>query len=210
MSFPTTPAFVHVGTWDNETRKHPAMKWMEEYTLSFNKRAEWDKEESEWVSFSWFYSSEFQNDPTSSSTYNEMTHHHLQLSPDFTFVRPDGKSSTGNAAAFAESKTMYQHFTSEFHDPCFIITWETEFGWEMIGQAHIFANLRGNATAQEEKVQDSGGRDWDIKVPAAFHFWYVRKEGAPHGGIVMEKKEVMCDSLPAMQRLTARGVFQQP
>ncbi|KAL5393894.1 hypothetical protein PMIN02_005452 [Paraphaeosphaeria minitans] len=180
MSFPTTPAFVHVGTWDNETRKHPAMKWMEEYTLSFNKRAEWDKEESEW------------------------------LSPDFTFVRPDGKSSTGNAAAFAESKTMYQHFTSEFHDPCFIITWETEFGWEMIGQAHIFANLRGNATAQEEKVQDSGGRDWDIKVPAAFHFWYVRKEGAPHGGIVMEKKEVMCDSLPAMQRLTARGVFQQP
>jgi hypothetical protein len=50
MSFPTTPAFVHVGTWNDETRKHPAMKWMEEYTLNFNKRGDWNQEESDWVS----------------------------------------------------------------------------------------------------------------------------------------------------------------
>ncbi|KAK7184177.1 hypothetical protein DPSP01_001189 [Paraphaeosphaeria sporulosa] len=180
MSFPTTPAFVHAGTWDDETRKHPAMKWMENFTRTFNKREEWDKEESEW------------------------------LSQDFTFVKPDGKSSTGNAVAFAESKNMYQHFTSEFHEPYFIITWETKDGWEMIGQAHIFANLRGNATAQEKKVQDLSGRDWDIKIPGAFHFWYVKQDGAPHGGILMKKKEVMSDSLPVVQILTTRGVLQQP
>src|SRR5690242_12634653 len=28
MAFPTQPAFVHYGTWDDESRKHPAMKWM--------------------------------------------------------------------------------------------------------------------------------------------------------------------------------------
>jgi hypothetical protein len=28
MSFPTKPALVHYGTWDDETRAHPAMKWM--------------------------------------------------------------------------------------------------------------------------------------------------------------------------------------
>src|SRR5271156_5966320 len=27
-SVTTTPAFVHHGTWDDTTRKHPAMKWM--------------------------------------------------------------------------------------------------------------------------------------------------------------------------------------
>jgi hypothetical protein len=32
MSFPTQNAFVHTGDWDDETRKHPAMKWMEQYT----------------------------------------------------------------------------------------------------------------------------------------------------------------------------------
>jgi len=35
-SAPTQPAFVHHGTWDNTTRKHPAMKWMEQYTLDFD------------------------------------------------------------------------------------------------------------------------------------------------------------------------------
>lgn len=50
MSFPTKSAFIHVGTWDDETRKHPAMKWMEDYTLSFNKRSDWDQKESDWVS----------------------------------------------------------------------------------------------------------------------------------------------------------------
>lgn len=79
----------------------------------------------------------------------------------------------------------------------------------MIGQAHVFARLRGNVTAQEKKVQDLAGRDWDIKVPGAFHFWYVKQEGAPHDGIVMKKEEVMSDSLPAMQLLMARGVLHQ-
>lgn len=35
-SVPTTPAFVHHSTWDDTTRKHPAMKWMEDYTLDFD------------------------------------------------------------------------------------------------------------------------------------------------------------------------------
>lgn len=50
MSIPTTPAFIHVGTWDDETRKHPAMKWMEDFTLEFNKRVDWDKDGCDWVS----------------------------------------------------------------------------------------------------------------------------------------------------------------
>jgi hypothetical protein len=40
---------IHKGTWDDETRQHPAMKWMEDFTINFNKRADWDAEKSEWV-----------------------------------------------------------------------------------------------------------------------------------------------------------------
>jgi hypothetical protein len=32
MSFPTQQVFIHKGDWDDETRKHPATKWMEKYT----------------------------------------------------------------------------------------------------------------------------------------------------------------------------------
>jgi hypothetical protein len=32
MSYPTQPAFIHTGTWDDETRKHECMKWMQVYS----------------------------------------------------------------------------------------------------------------------------------------------------------------------------------
>ena len=48
----TKPAFIHYGTWDDETRQHPAMKWMEDYTKNTNNRADWGQEECDWVSTS--------------------------------------------------------------------------------------------------------------------------------------------------------------
>lgn len=179
MSVPTQPAFIHVGTWDDETRKHPAMKWMEEFTLNFNKRGDWGQDESDW------------------------------LSSDTTLVKPDGSSHTGNGLAFKQSKEMYQFFTSEFHEPYFLVTWETKDGWEMIGQAHLFANLPGEATPQEAKVKDLQGREWDVKIPGGFRFEYVRQDGAPHDGIVLRRTEIMSDSMPAVQLLMARGVIKQ-
>ncbi|EXJ68737.1 uncharacterized protein A1O5_08531 [Cladophialophora psammophila CBS 110553] len=47
MSFPTKPAFVYAGNWGDETRKHPAMKWMEDYTRFVDDR-NFDKPFSEW------------------------------------------------------------------------------------------------------------------------------------------------------------------
>jgi hypothetical protein len=104
---------------------------------------------------------------------------------------------------------MYQFFTSEFHEPYFLVTWETNDGWEMFGQANLFAELSGNATAQEKKVQDQTGRDWDVKMPSAFRFVYTKQEGAPHDGILLKRIEVMSDSLPTVQLLMARGVIKQ-
>ncbi|KAK8215455.1 hypothetical protein M8818_002076 [Zalaria obscura] len=47
MSFPTQNVFVHEGSWDSITRKHPAMDWMEKYTNNFDAR-NFDIPASEW------------------------------------------------------------------------------------------------------------------------------------------------------------------
>lgn len=36
-------AYVHFGTWDDETRAHPAMKWMEDYTRHQVDEHRWDE-----------------------------------------------------------------------------------------------------------------------------------------------------------------------
>jgi len=155
------------------------MKWMEKYTVHFNQRGDWSEDGSDW------------------------------FAPDFTLVKPDGTSYFGNAPGFAESKAMYQFFTKEFHEPYFLVTWETEDGWDMIGQAYLYANLKGAPTAQEKKVQDLQGRDWDVKIPGSFKFVYVKESGAPHDGIVLKRTEISSDSLGVVQTLMARGVIKQ-
>lgn len=179
MSFPTQPAFVHTGTWDDETRKHPAMKWMEDYTLNFNKRGGWDQKRNDWHS------------------------------EDFTLVKPDGSVHTGHENAFEQSKSMYGLFTSEFHEPYFLVCWETGTGWEMLGQAYFYANCVGESAVGEKKVKDLQGREWDVKIPSAFLFKYLKKDGAAHGGIELGRCEIMSDSLPAVQILMQRGVIKQ-
>ena len=36
-------AYVHFGTWDDTTRGHPTMKWMEHYTRHIIDEARWDE-----------------------------------------------------------------------------------------------------------------------------------------------------------------------
>lgn len=48
MSYPTQPVFIHQGTWDNETRAHPAMAFMEKYTVHIIDTRSWDTPVTEW------------------------------------------------------------------------------------------------------------------------------------------------------------------
>lgn len=177
-SFPTQPAFIHVGTWDDKTRKHPAMKWMEDYTLAYNARANWDQKSYDWHT------------------------------SDFSLVKPDGTEFTDAEEAWAQSKALYTPFTSEFHEPYFLVTWETDEGYEMLGQAYLFANCVGQASEGEQKVKDGQGREWDVKIPGAFKFQYVKKDIAVHGGFEMRRAEIMSESMPAVQILMKRGVMK--
>ena len=42
MSYPTKSVFIHTGSWDDESRSHPAMKWMEDYTTNIIDTRAWD------------------------------------------------------------------------------------------------------------------------------------------------------------------------
>lgn len=44
----------------------------------------------------------------------------------------------------------------------------------MFGSADCFFNLPGAPAAGESKVRDPEGREWDVQVPGAFAFEYVR------------------------------------
>ena len=48
MSYPTQPIFIHRGDWNDETRKHPAMKFMEDYTVGVIDARAWDTPVEKW------------------------------------------------------------------------------------------------------------------------------------------------------------------
>ncbi|KIW11210.1 hypothetical protein PV08_10510 [Exophiala spinifera] len=182
-AFPTKPAFIHRGTWDDETRAHPAMKWMEEFTLNFNRRGGWEEARTDWHS------------------------------DDFSLVKSDGTEVRGHEPAWEQVKAMYGFFTSELHEPYLLVCWETDDGWEMLGQANFYANCvggdeksSGERQQQQKKVKDLQGREWDVKIPSAFRFVYVKTDAAAHGGIELKRCEIMSDSMPAVQILMQRGV----
>lgn len=177
-SYKTQPAFLHVGTWDDESRKHPAMKWMEDYTIAFNARSNWDQKTSDWHT------------------------------SDFTLVKPDAAEIKGDEEAFEQVKGLYAPFTQEFHEPYFLVVWERQDGYEMLGQAHCFANCPGEPSQGEQKVKDLQGREWDVKIPGAFRFVYIKKDGAAHGDFELQRAEIMSDSMPAVQILLKRGVMK--
>lgn len=78
MSFPTKPAYVHAGSWDDELRSHPAMGWMEKYTDEvFDARAFDDDTFAAWHT------------------------------PDFVFVKSDGTTGAPGKPSWELAKASY-------------------------------------------------------------------------------------------------------
>jgi hypothetical protein len=173
-SFPTTPAFVYRGTWDDTTRKHPAMKWMETYTKEFDTHGPSPK---------WY-------------------------TADASLQKADGTEYHGREQSITAIKELYGPLTSHFHEPYFVMCSRTDDGYEMLGQAKLFANLPGQPAAGESKVKDKSGKEWDIGVPAAFHFWYVNDEKAENGhGMAIKRTEIMSDGSAPMVVMLKRGLI---
>lgn len=128
---------------------------------------------------------------------------------DFTYVASDGTVTQGMPAALDAVKALYAPLTAQYHEPYFLMCSETDYGYEMIGQAKLYCNLAGQRSAGEKPpVKDqSTGREWDLAVPGGFRFEYV-KDDSKEGGFVLRKTEIMSDGSQIGLGLVKRGVIQ--
>ncbi|KAF2101303.1 hypothetical protein NA57DRAFT_72744 [Rhizodiscina lignyota] len=178
MSFPTTNAFIHyIKGWDDTTRSHPCMKWFEDYTMLFNSKEMFDKKYSEWHT------------------------------DDYKYQKSTGEVIKGGAEAFEAVKQTYAPFKGTNHEPNWLCCWETEQGWEMVGQAVMFGNLQAPGGSGQVHA-DMKGDKWDVAIPSAFHFEYVKDPSGPSPGIKLKRTEVFGDSAPVVVEMLKRGMLK--
>jgi len=180
MSYPTKPCFVHYGGWDDETRKHPAMKWMEDYTINCIDARAFSLPSSAWHT------------------------------ADYTLHKADGTTISGGEPAWAGIAATYAPFTANLHAPSFFVCFDlpSEEGWEMMGEAAVYVNLPNPEKKEGKKVKDEQGREWDAVTPGGFRFVYVKDPSAEHHGIRLKSTRIFADSGPAMAVMLQRGLIK--
>jgi hypothetical protein len=177
MSIFKTPCFIHHGSWDDELRSHPALKWMEWYTKEIIDARKFDE-------------------------YSATDAGHT---PDFVFQKSTGEVISGADKAWAGVKEVYAPFSAQVHDPQFLVSWETENGWEMFGIADLWYNLAAPPSEGEKRVKGIHGEEWDGVLPSAFKFNYVK--GGKHG-VQLARTEVYSDPSAALVRMLKRGMVK--
>ncbi|QDS74411.1 hypothetical protein FKW77_005829 [Venturia effusa] len=113
MSFSTKPTFVvwNVGGFE-QSRSHPAMAWMENYTKMWDDRKVSEENAAEWNT------------------------------TDYVFTDGKGVSTKGAVEAHRAATAVYAPFSEYHHEPDGPLScWETENGYFMMGQATLFADL---------------------------------------------------------------------
>jgi len=152
------------------------MKFMEDYTINCIDNKSFDKPYSDWHT------------------------------DNYSLLKSDGTEIKDAKAAWAGVGATYAPFTAHLHQPFFLSCHETSYGYEMIGQAWVFANFPGNASAGEQKHKDAQGKEWDMKIPGGFRFEYVKDAGPK--GFKLQRSEIMSDSGPAVLTLLKRGLIK--
>ncbi|KAH7067199.1 hypothetical protein FB567DRAFT_634795 [Paraphoma chrysanthemicola] len=141
MSYPTKQAFTHVGSWDDKSRAHPAMKWMENYTYACDRKA-WNTEPA--------------------SAY---------LTSDHTLQKSTGEIVSGGDASWSIFREeLYAPMSAHCHDPTNLVCWENETGWEMLGVANLWYNLAVAGEGEKVKDKQGKEWDGVIPAAFDFHY----------------------------------------
>lgn len=151
MSYPTQQVFIHKGSWDSETRLHPVMEWMEQYTYEFDRtRAFATGSPGDW------------------------------LTSDFSVQLSDGTRIAGMQAAIKALTEKYAPFSGGHkHDPTELLTWEEGDHWCMFGHAKCFIGFDGTGSTAE--VKDPQGKAWNVVIEATYRFVYVKDDSGRGG-----------------------------
>ena len=89
---------------------------------------------------------------------------------------------------------QYAPFAQHLHEPTFLVTWETEAGYEMMGIASLYFNLQGPAS---ETQTDRYGKKWHGVIQAAYRFYYT-KDG---DSFKMKQTTIFADLGPALKAM---------
>ncbi|KAH8652682.1 hypothetical protein BGZ60DRAFT_436267 [Tricladium varicosporioides] len=176
MSFPTVPAYTgSCKGWEERLKEHPVMDFMFSFSFAFDEGT-------------------LKTSPDEYKSY---------LTDDFTFVNSSGQSIP-YPASWPATTAMYAPFTSHFHEPFHYVITPTAAGYDMVGQAMLYANLPVPSSAP--KVKDLQGREWDLGVPGAFHFSYVKDEGGVKG-LRLSREVLFADGISMVKPMIERGMI---
>jgi hypothetical protein len=99
---------------------------------------------------------------------------------------------------------VYAPFSDYNHVPYYLVCRDRDYGWEMIGQAHLYGNLVGErGEGEPPKVTDKRTeKEYDVCVPGAFRFQYVKGKGK--NGMALKRTDIHSDALAAGMTLIKR------
>lgn len=147
MSVKTIPTFIHNNDWDDTSRQHPAMAFMERYTNKFDEGlAAMEAELDVWHD------------------------------DNFTYVASNGQTVQGIKPAFEALKQTYGPLEKYHHEPyylnCYAAPGGKEGDYEMIGLAKVYVDIPGEKGGEGPK--DLTGKQWEASLPGGFKFYYRR------------------------------------
>jgi hypothetical protein len=121
---------------------------------------------------------------------------------DLIYQKSDGTEHYGKEG-FEEVKRNAGVFTKYNHVPYTFYCSETDYGFEFLTQAWMYANLPGKPTPEEKKVTNpNNGDKWEAKLAGCYRF-EIRKVG---DDFRIQRCDVHVDTAPAIFMMTARGV----
>jgi hypothetical protein len=127
---------------------------------------------------------------------------------DLSLLKPDGTHVQGGQASWTAVADLFRPLTSQLTIPFYLVTTETEYGWEMVGTANIFGNLPGEPADGEIKVKDDHGTEWDVKMSGGFRFQYRKVPGAKYDNIHCQMVQIFTDSGPVVTKMLRRGLLK--
>ena len=195
MSSATQPAYIHNGSWDEKSRTNPAMKWLEDFTVNDFDTKDWAKCAQATVRCTAiFFTSQ-----ALVSFWLLTTYLRVQTS-DFVYHKGDGNVFSGRDAAWKQIAQDYAPFPEQKHEPFFLLAWETDEEWHLMGEVNVYFKL---PAPLPETETDLAGKKWHVHAFGAYHFIFINEDG----GIRMKSTRIYADQSPVMKRMLKSNII---
>lgn len=186
----TLKAFVvqsSKGIYTEQTRQHPALAHFEQSQAFFDGYMLHKQR----AGFYDFYSTGF----TVHTPHGDV----LQSALDSSHHDTDHVFAKVCDQFYADVLEPQKHFFTH------IIALDADFGYDAWWMGNLFGNVKGQSGAvSENKVKDPEGFEWDVEIPLAYHFEFVKDDSTPLG-VKMRYMKIFTDRGLVNDALEKRG-----